>query len=176
MKFRLVQWTKNMRITEKEESLEILLRQIPTTKQWRIYGGGARDACPPGGSKFFQFHAVFGKIWQNRMMAPLRGVGAPSSGKSWIRHCKGPSNYLFHGNIYTFLRHQDSLFPIVPVPFKILVPVPVPSSVTIPLATKVWIIARCKSALFAIFIVTMMSRKRYSIDFSRFQVSKLLFI
>ena len=29
---------------------------------------GARDVCP--GSKFFQFHAVFGKILQNRMLAP----------------------------------------------------------------------------------------------------------
>ena len=28
------------------------------------------DARPPPGSKFFQFHAVFGKIWQNRMLAP----------------------------------------------------------------------------------------------------------
>ena len=26
-------------------------------------GGGARDARPPG-SQFYQFHAVFGKIWQ----------------------------------------------------------------------------------------------------------------
>ena len=42
---------------------------------------------PPPEPKFFQFHAVFGKIWQNRMLAPPRGVGAPSSGKSWIRHC-----------------------------------------------------------------------------------------
>ena len=25
---------------------------------------------PPRGSKFFQFHAVFGEIWQNRMLAP----------------------------------------------------------------------------------------------------------
>ena len=50
-------------------------------------GGGARDAPPPPqGPKFFQFHAVFGKIWQNRMLAPPRGIGAPSSGKSWIRH------------------------------------------------------------------------------------------
>ena len=47
--------------------------------------GGARDAPPR--SKFFQFHAVFGQIWQNRMLAPpTRGVGAPSSGKSWICH------------------------------------------------------------------------------------------
>ena len=27
------------------------------------------DACLPG-SKFFQFHAVFGKFWQNHMLAP----------------------------------------------------------------------------------------------------------
>ena len=47
--------------------------------------GGARDA-PPRGSKFFQFHAVFGKIRQIRMLAPPWGVGAPSSGKSWVRH------------------------------------------------------------------------------------------
>ena len=34
--------------------------------------GGARDASPR--SKFFQFHAVFGEIWQNRMLAlPLEG-------------------------------------------------------------------------------------------------------
>ena len=41
---------------------------------------------PPRGSKFIQFHAVFGKIWQNRMLAPPWRVGAPSSGKSWIHH------------------------------------------------------------------------------------------
>ena len=51
-----------------------------------LRGGGARDACPPPGPKFFQFHAVFGEIWQNRMLAPPWGVGTPSSGKSWIRH------------------------------------------------------------------------------------------
>ena len=26
--------------------------------------------APPPGSKFFQFHAAFGNIWQNRMLAP----------------------------------------------------------------------------------------------------------
>ena len=31
--------------------------------------GDTRDAPP--GSKFFQFHAVFGEIWQNCMLAPL---------------------------------------------------------------------------------------------------------
>ena len=53
--------------------------------QWRIYIVKFWTRDSPG-SKVFQFHAVFGKIWQNRMLAPPRRVGAPSSGKSWIRH------------------------------------------------------------------------------------------
>ena len=49
---------------------------------------GARGMRTPlWGSKFFQFHAVLGEIWQNHMLVPPRRVGAPSSGKSWIRHC-----------------------------------------------------------------------------------------
>ena len=47
--------------------------------------GGVRDARPPWASKFFRFHAVFGKIW--RVHAPPWRVHAPPSGKSWIRHC-----------------------------------------------------------------------------------------
>ena len=49
--------------------------------QWRIYIVKFWTR-PPWGSKFFQFHAVFGKIWQNRMLAPPppRGVGAPPRG------------------------------------------------------------------------------------------------
>ena len=43
-----------------------------------LRGGGARTRPP--GSKFFQFHAVFGKIWQNRMLVLPRGVGAPPRG------------------------------------------------------------------------------------------------
>ena len=39
-------------------------------KQWRIYIVKFWTRAPPSGSKFFQFHAVFGKIWQNRMLAP----------------------------------------------------------------------------------------------------------
>ena len=35
---------------------------------------------PPRGSKFFQFHAVFGKFWQNRMLAPPPGELAPPPG------------------------------------------------------------------------------------------------
>ena len=49
-------------------------------------GGGVRDARPPPwASKFFRFHAVFGKIW--RVHAPPGGFTPPPSGKSWIRHC-----------------------------------------------------------------------------------------
>ena len=36
----------------------------PGSTHWRIQGGGARDARPPG-SKFFHFHAVFGKKLKN---------------------------------------------------------------------------------------------------------------
>ena len=36
--------------------------------------------APPRGPKFFQFHAVFGKFWQNHMLAPPGGFGAPSRG------------------------------------------------------------------------------------------------
>ena len=40
-----------------------------------------------GWSKFFQFHAVFGKIWQNRMLVhlpppPPRGLTPPPRGNS----------------------------------------------------------------------------------------------
>ena len=44
---------------------------------------GAQGACappPPWAPKFFRFHVVFGKFWQNRMLAPPLG-------KSWIRRC-----------------------------------------------------------------------------------------
>ena len=34
-------------------------------------GGGGCGVWGERGSKFFQFHAFFGKIWQNRMLAPL---------------------------------------------------------------------------------------------------------
>ena len=40
--------------------------------------GGA--SVPPWRSKFFQFHAVFGKIWQNRMLAPPGELAPPPRG------------------------------------------------------------------------------------------------
>ena len=50
-------------------------------------GGSKGDRGTPAGSKLFKFHAVFGKIRQNHMLAsPLEGW-CPHLGKSWIRHC-----------------------------------------------------------------------------------------
>ena len=40
-------------------------------------GGGKVCGPPPVGSKFFQFHAVFGNIWQNRMLVPPPGGLVP---------------------------------------------------------------------------------------------------
>ena len=77
------------RLTELFVLIVIMIQPRSVNIKQRCYSvadlrGCARD---PPGSKFFEFHAVFGKIWQNRMLAPPWGVGAPSSGKSWIRHC-----------------------------------------------------------------------------------------
>ena len=52
--------------------------------------GGHRGRAPPWAPKFFQFHAVFGKIWQNCMLAPPLGSWRPFLGKSWIRRCHAP--------------------------------------------------------------------------------------
>ena len=49
--------------------------------------GGREGRVPPPGPKFLHFHAVFGKNWPNNRLVPPLGVSAPSSGKSWIRHC-----------------------------------------------------------------------------------------
>ena len=38
-----------------------------------------RGVHPPG-SKFFQFHAVFGKIWQNHMLVPPGELAPPPRG------------------------------------------------------------------------------------------------
>ena len=42
---------------------------------------GARGTCAPPGPKFFQFHAVFGKIWQNHMLASPLGSWRPLLGE-----------------------------------------------------------------------------------------------
>ena len=54
---------------------------LDLSSQWRIYIVKFWTRPPPG-LKFFQFHAVFGKIWQNRMLAPPPpGVGPPLLGE-----------------------------------------------------------------------------------------------
>ena len=55
--------------------------------------GGAHPArAPPRGPKFSQFHAVFRKIWQNHMLAPLPPEGwRPLLWESWIRPWAGIS-------------------------------------------------------------------------------------
>ena len=49
--------------------------------QWRIYIVKFWTRPPPWGPKFFQFPAVFGKIWQNRMLAPPPGSWRPLLGE-----------------------------------------------------------------------------------------------
>ena len=44
--------------------------------------GGREGAPPPWAPKFFQFHAVFRKIWQNHMLATPWGFAPPPLG-SW---------------------------------------------------------------------------------------------
>ena len=57
-------------------NLSLLTLKIKTPKQWRIYI--ATFWTRP---KFFQFHAVFRKILQNRMLVPPpRRVGGPPQG------------------------------------------------------------------------------------------------
>ena len=71
-------------------------------------------ALPPPGPNCFHFCAVFRKDWSNSMVAPhSSGVGAPSSGKSWIRHWQittfgfvkcSTIHYLNKSSFSTFLR------------------------------------------------------------------------
>ena len=77
----------------------------------RSGGGGAWDARLPWRSKFLHFHAVFGK--KNWKIIALLGVGAPSSGKSWIRHCR-----LLCG-MYRFLNFLILELPVSDYPMEI---------------------------------------------------------
>ena len=40
---------------------------------WQVGGKHPRDTRPLWGSQFFQSHAVFVKIWQNRLLTPPEG-------------------------------------------------------------------------------------------------------
>ena len=50
-------------------------------------GGRKGRAPPPDGQNFFIFMQFSAKIYKIIGWRPPLGVGAPSSGKSWIRHC-----------------------------------------------------------------------------------------
>ena len=63
--------------------------------QWRIYIVKFWMCPPPVGQNsfnFMQFLGIFGKIVCWHPPSP-RGVGAPTSGKSWIRHCSFPCSF-----------------------------------------------------------------------------------
>ena len=100
------EWTENLRPLSRFPNLEVSLSMVKMhfmnscvkNREMQVHnvagvelrpladlGGGVRDARPPPwASKFFRFHAVFGKIW--RVHAPPGGFTPPPSGKSWIRH------------------------------------------------------------------------------------------
>ena len=44
--------------------------------------GGHEGHAPPSAPKFFRFHAVFRKIWQNRMLVPPLGSWCPPPGSA----------------------------------------------------------------------------------------------
>ena len=58
-------------------------------KQWWIYIVKFWTRASPPRSKFFQFHAVFGKIWQNRMLAPPGELAPPPRGNPGSATGKG---------------------------------------------------------------------------------------
>ena len=80
-----------------------LRANMEITKAVADLRGGARDARPPPlAQNFFIFMQFSGKIDQIIGWRPPSGVSAPSSGKSWIRHCKG----LFYGNKIVFTQEN----------------------------------------------------------------------
>ena len=57
-------------VTSRHSSTKDDSQGIWIIDQWRIYIVKFWTRAPPRGSKFFQFHAVFGKFEQNCMLAP----------------------------------------------------------------------------------------------------------
>ena len=64
-------------LVENAKQLQPMLTMI----SWSVGDlGGCKGRAPPWAPKFFRFHAVFRKIWQNRMLAPPPGELAPPWG------------------------------------------------------------------------------------------------
>ena len=80
MRCQLQRWRRQL-ITlanlSRKLTYSLLTRRFTIALQWRIYI--VKFWTLPG-SKFFQFHAVFGKIWQNRMLAPPGQLAPPPRG------------------------------------------------------------------------------------------------
>ena len=62
--------------------------------------GGARDACrPPPDIQILSISCSFGEILAKSYVGAPQGVGAPSSGKSWIHHWH--SCYLVYFSVFS---------------------------------------------------------------------------
>ena len=82
----LIQWNRAIMIPE---SFCVSLWQKVSTFTLHVMSlvdlRGAAPRKSPRGSKFFHFHAVFGK--KIRLEHPLWQLAPPIPGKSWICHC-----------------------------------------------------------------------------------------
>ena len=67
-----------------DTNADVKCEQSIVLLHWRIQGGAPGTQAPPG-SKFFHFHAVFGKNVKNN--SNFGSWRPPPWGKSWIRHC-----------------------------------------------------------------------------------------
>ena len=69
--------------------------------------------APPGRPNSFEFHAVFGRIWQNCMFTSLpRRVHAPTWGKSWIPRV--PSQLTIHPVVFPVgYVAQSTIHPVI---------------------------------------------------------------
>ena len=73
--------------------LSFLASHTVSAKPAHPVSGGSKGVrgthAPPEGSKFFQFHAVFGKICQNRMLAPPGELAPPPRGNPGSANASG---------------------------------------------------------------------------------------
>ena len=80
-------------------------RKVPHN-HWRIWGGREGRMPPPWASKFFRFHAVFGKIW--RVHAPPGGFTPPPRENPGSATDNPPSKNLSTLRIFLPSFHYDN--------------------------------------------------------------------